>query len=208
MKFRFLLLLCLFTSVVAARAEAPTILVLGDSLSAGLGVEDGRGWVALLQDRLRTRNLPYRVVNASISGDTTRSALARLPDALARYRPAVVIVELGGNDGLRGLSLDAMADNLSAIVQRSRASGARVLLLAVRLPPNYGPVYVQRFREVYQRVAAQQQVPLVSEFLADVAERPELMQDDGIHPRAVAQGRMLDNVWPRLQPLLEGPGGA
>ena len=187
-------------------ASERTLLVLGDSLSSGFGVPEGQGWVALLEQRLRDRNPAYKVVNASISGDTTASALARLPAALERHRPAVVVVELGGNDGLRGLSLDAMADNLAAIVERARDAGARVLLVAVRLPPNYGPVYLQRFRDLYRTVAERYQVPLVSQVLAGVADDPVLMQDDGIHPRAAGQARMLENIWPELEPLLE-PGG-
>lgn len=187
-------------------AAERTLLVLGDSLSSGFGVPEGQGWVALLEQRLRDRNPAYKVVNASISGDTTASALARLPAALERHRPAVVVVELGGNDGLRGLSLDAMADNLAAIVERARDAGARVLLVAVRLPPNYGPVYLQRFRDLYRTVAERYQVPLVSQVLAGVADDPGLMQDDGIHPRAAGQARMLENIWPELEPLLE-PGG-
>lgn len=197
------ILLALTLLLVAGGAHAsPTVLVLGDSLSAGHGVPDGQGWVALLQERLRDHTPSYRVINASIGGDTTASALARLPMALDRHRPDIVLVQLGGNDGLRGLSLEAMAENLGAIVQRSRAAGAQVLLVGVRLPPNYGPVYVQRFRDVYRQVAERHDVPMVSEILAGVAEDPALMQEDGIHPRAAAQARMLDNVWPRLEAML------
>lgn len=184
------------------------MLVLGDSLSAGYGVAEGQGWVALLEDRLREQHPAYQVVNASISGDTTASALARLPGALQTHRPDIVVVELGGNDGLRGLSLDAMADNLDAIVERAQGAGAAVLLVAVRLPPNYGPVYLERFRQVYEQVARQQQVPLVAQVLAGVADDPTLMQDDGIHPRAAGQAQMLQNIWPKLQPLLDRASAA
>lgn len=199
---RKILLTLTLLLVAGAVGATPIVLVLGDSLSAGHGVPDGQGWVALLQERLRDHKPSYRVVNASIGGDTTAAALARLPMALARHRPEIVLVQLGGNDGLRGLSLQAMAENLGAIVQRSRDAGARVLLVGVRLPPNYGPVYVQRFRDVYRQVAERHDVPMVSEILAGVAGDPALMQDDGIHPRAAAQARMLDNVWPRLEVLL------
>ncbi len=185
-----------------AFAEQPVLLVLGDSLSAGHGIEQGDGWVALLQQRLRQRTPAYRVVNASISGDTTSSALARLPAILKRDHPDVAVVELGGNDGLRGLSLAAMHDNLGAILAQLRREGTKVLLLGVRLPPNYGPVFLKRFRDVYQQLAEQYQVPLVPHFLAGVADNPALMQDDGIHPRAAGQARLLANVWPEIELLL------
>lgn len=198
-------ILCLLLSLAAAApalAAEPVVLVLGDSLSAGYGVEQGDGWVTLLEQRLRAHRPPYRVVNASISGDTTASALARLPAVLARHQPAVAIIAVGGNDGLRGLSLQAMGDNLAAMISRVQEAGAQVLLVAVRLPPNYGPVYLQRFRDVYQKLAERHHVPLVAQMLAGVAEDPALMQDDGIHPRASAQARMLNNIWPQLAPLL------
>ncbi len=186
----------------SAFAEQRVLLVLGDSLSAGHGIEQGEGWVALLQQRLRQHTPAYRVVNASISGDTTSSALARLPAVLMREHPDVAVVELGGNDGLRGLSLAAMHDNLGAILAQLRQKGTKVLLLGVRLPPNYGPVFLKRFRDVYQQLAEQYQVPLAPHFLAGVADNPALMQDDGIHPRAAGQARLLANVWPALEPLL------
>lgn len=198
-------LLALAGAAPAVAAER-TLLVLGDSLSAGYGVADGSGWVSLLQDRLLDRTPTYRVVNASISGDTTASALARLPTALLHHKPDIVIVELGGNDGLRGLSLEAMNANLAAIIERVQAAGARVLLVAVRLPPNYGPVYLQRFRSVYHELADRYRVPLVPEVLAGVADDPALMQEDGIHPRAGAQALILDNVWPQLLTLLAEAG--
>lgn len=195
-------MLAVLMLALPAFAEQRVLLVLGDSLSAGYGVEQGNGWVALLQERLRERDPSYRVVNASISGDTTSSALARLPATLQRYHPDVAVVELGGNDGLRGLSLEAMHDNLAAILAQLRDAGTKVLLVAVRLPPNYGPVYLKRFRDVYRRLAAEYQVALVPQVLAGVADKPDLMQEDGIHPRAAGQARMLDNIWPQLVPLL------
>ncbi|MDQ2695704.1 MAG: arylesterase [Pseudomonadota bacterium] len=186
-----------------AKAAEPVILVLGDSLSAAFGMPLEQGWVSLLQQRLRASGLPHRVVNASISGDTTRGGLARLPDALARHRPDIVILELGGNDGLRGLPLAEMEKNLAAMIGLSRAAGARVVLVEMRIPPNYGPVYSEKFRAVYADLARRHDLPLVPFFLDGVATDAALMQEDGIHPRADAQARLLDNVWPTLEPLLE-----
>jgi len=179
-------------------------VVLGDSLSAGYGIDDAKGWVSLLGQRLKAEGFPHRVVNISISGDTTAGALARLPDALARQRPAIVIVELGGNDGLRGLSLDAMKHNLEQILLRSRQAGAKVLLVGVRLPPNYGPAYTRAFDAIYTRLATRSDVPLVPFLLEGVALGERLMQDDGLHPTEQAQPRILQNVWPHLVPLLSG----
>jgi acyl-CoA thioesterase-1 len=188
---------------LAASAAIPrTVLVVGDSLSAAFGIEARAGWVALLEHRLRESNPDYKVINASISGDTSASGLARLPDLLAAHKPAVVIIELGGNDGLRGLSLDQLQHNLAGMAARAKASGARVLLVGVDLPPNYGTRYTERFRRAYRDAARAQQVALVPSILAGIGDRPALMQADGIHPSAAAQARLLDNVWPALQPLL------
>ncbi len=195
--------LWLYACVAAA---APTVLVLGDSLSAGFGIDETKGWVALLGRRLEQEGFPQRVVNISISGETTAGALARLPEALARHRPAVVIVELGGNDGLRGLSLDAMEHNLDRIILHSQKAGARVLLLGVRLPPNYGPAYTRAFEAVYTRAATRSSVSLVPFLLEGVALDDRLMQEDGLHPTEQAQPRILQNVWPRLLPLLRPAG--
>lgn len=187
---------------LAAFADSPrTILVVGDSLSAAFGIKAGSGWVALLERRLGESGLDYKVINASISGDTTASGLARLPALLATHKPAVVIIELGGNDGLRGLSLDHLRHNLAAMTARAKASGARVLLVGIDLPPNYGARYTDRFRRVYRDTARAQQVVLVPSILAGIGADRTLMQADGIHPTADAQGRMLDNVWPHLQLL-------
>ncbi len=181
--------------------EPPALLVVGDSLSAAHGLSREEGWVALLETRLNERT-PYRIVNASIGGDTTRGALERLPGTLKRHRPRVVIIELGGNDGLRGIALEEMKSNLTRLVELSQASGARVLLLGMHLPPNYGPVYTERFHATYHTVAKLTGAGLVPFFLKGVAEERTLMQEDGIHPRAAAQAQMLDNVWPYLEPLL------
>lgn len=177
-------------------------MVLGDSLSAGYGIEFNQGWVAQLQQRLRREGYPHRVVNASISGETTRGALARLDDLLVRYRPAIVIVELGGNDGLRGLSLQEMRENFSQIILRSKQVGAQVLLITMRLPTNYGPVYIGGFHKLFDALAHEHAVPTAPFILEGIADRVELMQEDGVHPRTEAQGLMLDNVWPALAQLL------
>ena len=208
----FCLLLAVWAAPVsAATANAapatapPRILILGDSLSAGYGIEVSRGWLALLQERLRQRGYGHTVVNASVSGETTTGALGRLPRTLQRHRPAVVVVELGGNDGLRALPPADLERNLLAIIEQSRAIGARVLLLGMQLPPNYGGAYTQRFAATFPAVARKAKVGLVRFFLDGVAERPDLFQPDGIHPVEAAQPRLLENVWPALQPLLGRP---
>lgn len=183
-------------------AEAPRILIVGDSISAAYGIEIEAGWVALLQQRLRAEGYPHRVINASISGDTTVGGRARLPALLARDAADIVILELGGNDGLRGLSLAQTKDNLRAMILAARESRASVLLLGMRLPPNYGPTYTSAFAQIYADLAHQLQVPVVAFLLEGVATDAGLMQADRIHPRAAAQTRLLDNVWPALVPLL------
>jgi acyl-CoA thioesterase-1 len=197
-----ILVLCLVLAGTSARADGPAVLVLGDSLSAGYGIRVGQGWVALLAERLKAAGYGYRVVNASESGETTGGALTRLPRALEKQRPAVVIVELGGNDGLRGLPVNDIVDNLDAIVRLSQEAGARVLLIGMRIPPNYGPAYTTAFHDAFAKVAKQARVPLVPFFLEGIALDDSLMQDDGFHPNARAQPKLLDLVWPRLEPLL------
>lgn len=183
-------------------AVAGTLLVLGDSISAAFGLDTRQGWVSLLEQRLAGEGFAYRVVNASVSGDTSAGGLARLPTLLAEHRPDLLIVELGGNDGLRGQPPAQLQQNLAAIIQSARASGARVLLLGMQLPPNYGARYNALFSQVYADVAGAAQVPLVGFFLDGVGGVPALMQGDGIHPNAAAQPRLLDNLWPQLKPLL------
>lgn len=161
-----------------------------------------QSWPRLLQKRLDQKQLGYRVINASVSGDTTRTALNRLPQALKQHQPTVVIISLGGNDGLRGIPLSEMKNSLRQMVLLSQQHQARVLLAGVRLPPNYGSVYIERFSEVYQALASETDSPLVQHLLADVAEYPELMQDDGLHPNAKGQPQILDNIWPTLVQLL------
>lgn len=202
-KFLVLLLAFLGLSSAAAAAGRPVILVLGDSLSAGYGVPVEQGWVARLQQRLDAEGYGYTVVNASVSGETTVGALERLPRALARHKPALVVIELGGNDGLRGLPVAELRANLEALVSVSREAGARVLLAAVRMPPNYGPQYTEKFYAVYEGVARDLRVPWVPFFLEGIALREDLFQDDGIHPDLEAQPILLDNVWPVLKPLLK-----
>ena len=186
----------------SAATAPPVVLVFGDSLSAAFGIDVEAGWVELLQQRFDRQGEDYRVVNASISGDTTAGGLARLPQTLAIHGPAIVLVELGGNDGLRGLDLGGMRSNLEEIVRRIRASGAKVLLLGMRIPPNYGLAYTERFHAIYAEVAERFGVPLVPFLLAGIADNPELMQADGIHPKAAAQEKLLENVWSQLEPLL------
>jgi acyl-CoA thioesterase-1 len=190
-------------SAASASATPPTILVLGDSLSAAYGIRLEEGWVALLQKKLASQGYGYRVVNASISGETTAGGLARLPRALELHKPRIVILELGGNDGLRGLPLQQMRANLEAMVKQSQAVGARVLLAGMRVPPNYGPAYTEGFYDTFSDIARRYNVPLVPFFLQSVALREGLMQPDGIHPNAKGQPALLDTLWPTLKPLLK-----
>ncbi len=189
----------------AATTAPRVLLVIGDSLSAGYGLETGAGWVALLQHRLQTRDPQWRVVNASVSGETTAGGLSRLPGLLGRDKPQVVVVELGGNDALRGLSLAATESNLRSIVSACREFGARVLLLGMRIPPNYGPRYTDAFARIFPRVARLEHASLVPFLLAGVVGHPGWFQHDDIHPTAQAQPEILDTVWPQLQPLLQPP---
>lgn len=198
---------CLFLLLLSwsLLAQADNLLVLGDSISAGYGLDKPeQGWVALLKERLRPRGL--EVVNASISGDTTAGGLQRLDALLEREKPAWVLVELGGNDGLRGLTPAQMEANLTLIIDKSRAAGARVLLLGMRIPPNYGKRYAEMFQQVYGKVAEARKVALVPFLLDGVGGQVELMQQDGIHPNAGAQPLMLEQVWKTLEPLLAGDG--
>ena len=186
----------------AQGALAGTVLVVGDSISAALVVDTRQGWVALLQKRLQDGGFEHRVVNASISGDTSSGGAARLPALLAQHQPELVIIELGGNDGLRGQPLVQLQQNLARMIDASRAAEAEVLLLGMRLPPNYGQRYTQAFAQVYADLAAGKQVALVPFLLEGVGGVPGMMQADGIHPTAAAQPIMLENVWPTLEPLL------
>jgi acyl-CoA thioesterase-1 len=187
----------------ATPAETPVILVFGDSVSAGYGLTRvEQGWVALLQSRLKQQEYVYQVVNASVSGETTAGGLARLPRALTLHQPRIVILELGGNDGLHALPVAQMRTNLARMVDLASAAGAKVLLLGMRIPPNYGPDYTEQFRSSYSDLARDKKLPLVPFLLDDTALVPQLMQADGIHPNELGQPRLLDNVWPTLKPLL------
>lgn len=179
-----------------------TILVLGDSLSAAYGIERSEGWVSLLDQHLNKNGHPYHVINASVSGDTTRGGLARLPKALKEHQPAIVIIALGGNDGLRGLSLKEFRNNLEQMIMLSKKAHARVVLCGVRVPPNLGMTYISRFLQIYRETAQKHNVALVQYILKDVATHPELMQKDGIHPTAQAQPLILNNVLQGLAPLI------
>jgi len=190
----------------AAKAPSPVVLIVGDSLSAEYGLRRGSGWVALLQAEIDRQGPPARVVNASISGDTTSGGRSRLPALLRQHQPAVVVIELGGNDALRGLPLSMTQDNLSEMTRLSKAAGARVLLLGMEMPPNYGAKYGAAFKRLYSDVAKAQSVALVPFFLAGVADGPDplaLFQSDRIHPNEQAQPIMVRNVWPVLRRLLQ-----
>lgn len=193
---------CLGLLLLAQEAAAGTVLVVGDSISAALGLETSQGWVSLLQKKLDSERLDHRVVNASISGDTSAGGAARLPALLGEHKPEVVIIELGGNDGLRGQPPAQLQQNLASMVEQSRQVGAKVLVLGMRLPPNYGKRYTDAFARVFSDVAKEQEVPLVPFFLEGVGGVEGMMQADGIHPAAGAQPKLLENVWPSLQPLL------
>jgi acyl-CoA thioesterase I len=198
-------LLALFVLIVAsasAHAETPVILVFGDSISAGYGLALEQGWVELLKTRLKSQGYGYQVVNASVSGETTAGGLARLPRALELHHPGIVILELGGNDGLRALPIAQMRANLGQMLNLSAAAGAKVLLLGMRMPPNYGPQYTEQFAMVFSDLAVEKKTPWVPFLLTDIALSPALLQNDDIHPNALGQPILLDNVWPALKPLL------
>lgn len=195
----------LAASCAVSAAPAPVVLVLGDSLSAEYGLPRDTGWVKLLADRLARDGAKYSVVNASISGETSSGGRTRLPALLQQHRPAIVVIELGANDGLRGLPLKALRDNLAAMIDASRAAGARVLLVGIRVPPNYGRDYAERFASTFEGLARERKVALAPFLLDGFAERLDYFQADRIHPNEKAQPLMLDNVWPHLKPLLEVP---
>lgn len=202
----FLLLLLLSTLPLASTADSqgehPVILVFGDSLSAAYRMDEQEGWVALLENRIEEQELPFRVVNASVSGETTAGGLARLPAVLETHEPAIVILELGGNDGLRGLPVSHIRQNLVQMAQLAREAGAQVVVAGIQIPPNYGPRYTGPFTDQYAEMAEELELPLIPFLIDGIPQQPELMQDDGIHPRAEAQGMILDNVWPVLESLL------
>jgi acyl-CoA thioesterase I len=200
---RLLVLVVFCWAAVSASAATRVILVFGDSISAGYGLPRvEQGWVALLQAKLKDQGYGYQVVNASVSGETTAGGLTRLPRALMLHHPAIVILELGGNDGLRALPVAQMRGNLAQMVELSSAAGAKVLLLGMRIPPNYGPEYSSQFSRAYSDLAREKKLPFVPFLLNGIALSPDLMQADDIHPNLLGQPQLLDNVWPALQPLL------
>ena len=208
MRFKFAMSVVLFglllcsATVHSVEDERPAIVILGDSLSAAYGMEVDESWPSLLQRRLDQHGYAYRVFNSSIAGDTTQGGLARLPRLLEREQPAVVLIELGGNDGLRGLPLEVTRRNLAAMIEQSQAAGAEVLLAEMRIPPNYGPAYTEQFHRAYGELAQQHGAQLLPFLLQDIALKPELMLDDGIHPAAAAQPLIVDQVWAALEPKL------
>lgn len=183
----------------------PVIVVLGDSLSAEYGLPRDSGWVALLRQRLASERIDYNVANASISGDTTSDGRSRLPALMQRLKPAIVIVELGANDALRGVPLATTEANLRAIVESVRRGNAKVVLVGMYVPPNYGPAYTQKFHSLYAQLAQDMRIPLVPFLLAGIENKPDMFQADQIHPTQQAQPALLDNVWPTLKPLLRNP---
>lgn len=197
-----LTLLILLFSPGHARANEPVILILGDSISSAWGINTEQGWVALLQQRLTENQFNYHVVSASVSGDTSRTGLNRLDDALIKHKPAIVIIALGGNDGLRGLPISETENSLSSIIDKSQQAGLSVLLAGIRLPPNYGVFYNSQFAALFQRLAKKYNVPLVPKILDQVADDPSLMQEDRTHPTAEGQKQVLENIWPTLETLL------
>lgn len=188
------IMLCWVTTL----AQAQTLLVMGDSLSAAYGIPVQSGWVSLLEKRLQQNNANWQVVNASISGETTSGGLTRFKPLLESHKPALVIIELGANDGLRGLPLEDMKRNLNTMIEQAKGSGANVLLLGMKLPPNYGVKFTARFEKVYTDLVAEQSVAFLPFFLDGVAGHPELTQADGLHPVAAAQPQILENIWPLL----------
>jgi acyl-CoA thioesterase-1 len=193
----------LLIALAAHAAGGRTILVFGDSLSAAYGLAPQEGWVALLAQRLRNQGYGYQVVNASESGETSGGGLERLPRALGLHHPSIVILELGANDGLRALPVAEMRANLERMIGLAQVAGAKVLLLGIRIPPNYGPRYTQELERVFPELANQYHLPLVPFLLQKVALDPELMQADGMHPNARGEAPVLDTIWPYLEPLLE-----
>ncbi len=190
-------------SLVSVSATAKSIVVLGDSISAAYGIEVGQGWVALVQGKLQEKYSDYTVNNESISGDTSAGGLARIDGVLSRHKPSVVIIELGANDGLRGLSPAELKNNLAEITRRAKKFGAKVLLLSMRIPPNYGKRYTEMFYNVYPQLSKEFSIPYVPFILEDVALVKQLMQQDGLHPNEKAQAIIVEKIWPHLVNLLK-----
>jgi len=201
--FRFVLFSILLVTPMRA-VLSQTILVIGDSISSAHGLSVDQGWVALLQKRLRSEQLPYKVINLSIGGDTSASALNRLPQALKQHQPHILLLEIGGNDGLRGLPLAQLRQNLEHMTSLAASNNTQVMLLGIQLPPNYGPHYTDQFNDIYRQLADQYQLVLLPSIVDGIGDDPALMQADGIHPNVQAQALMLDLVWPGLLSLISG----
>jgi len=199
---KFLSLLLFVVAAASYAANPPTVVIFGDSLSAGYGIDVDRSWTALLQSRLNAQGYEHRVINASISGETTEGGKTRINAALKNFSPDLVILELGGNDGLRGFPPEVMKGNIRAIIETTRDSGASIVLLGIRIPPNYGPRYTNAFEGVYRELAGELDVPWIEFFMDGIALNDELMQDDGIHPNEEAQPILLDNAWPIIRQAL------
>ena len=203
--FRLLTIILLLQPISGfAQDDQPqTLMVFGDSLSAAYGIAEDAGWVNLLDHKLKQENYDYRVVNASVSGETSTGGLARLPAMLSTHSPNIVILELGGNDGLRGLPLDSLKANLQEMVTMIEQAGSQILLAGIQIPPNYGPRYTVPFFELFGEIANEKDLPLIPFLIDGIPQQPELMQNDGIHPKAEAQWMIVENVWPYLEPLLQ-----
>jgi acyl-CoA thioesterase I len=199
----FRLLFLMLPTISLAAPANPAILIFGDSLSAGYGIAIAQSWPALLGKRLEESRLPYQVANASISGETTAGGRARFADTLTRVQPAVVVIALGANDGLRGLPVAPMRDNLTAMIRSAKSGKAKVLLIGMKLPPNYGPDYARQFEQSFAQVAKEQSVTLLPFLLAPIALDAGAYQADGLHPTAAAQPKLLDHIWPALHALLK-----
>ncbi len=209
MMFRFLKILSLFTTLffanvaMADTASKPVILVFGDSLSAAYGIPKEQGWVNLMAQRVKDNQLPHEVANASVSGETTAGGLSRLPAALKQFKPSIVVIELGANDGLRGLPTDAMKNNLEKMIQASKQADAQVVLLGMLIPPNYGPKYTNGFKAAFLDLSEKYKTPFIPFFLDGISGHSDLVLEDGLHPNVNAQRKILENVWPTLKPLLK-----
>ncbi|HZZ92735.1 MAG TPA: arylesterase [Usitatibacter sp.] len=207
MRSRFLAFLRAAVAVASLAAAWPsaaanTLLVFGDSLSAAYGINPGEGWVQLVADRIRQQGLPWQVVNASVSGETTAGGLRRLPEDLKRHHPSIVAIELGANDALRGQPIAGIRSNLEQMIRLVRSAHAEPVLVGIMIPPNYGIDYAAEFRQLYADLARKERVPLVPFLLAGLVDKPDMFQADQLHPTAQAQPRVVDNVWPTLEPLL------
>ena len=199
-----LLVFCAINQQVAAKTDTPVILIVGDSISAAYGIDLDAGWVSLLAQKLEANHYAYEVINASVSGNTSADGLRRLPNLLKAYKPAIVVIELGGNDGLRGHPVTLMKKNLQAMIDLSKAKGAKVVLAGIEIPPNYGPRYTTLFRQAFRQLNQDNPTVQYDPFILEaIATRPALMQSDGIHPTASAQPQLLENIWDDLLPLLE-----